>query len=94
MGLENMLVSTSFLASEYLSAPNVSFKLFWKRKERQHSVLAGCGGRGTQTDPIGETAAHQSQILSFPANPFINQKVHAKLGFASQQLQQDYTESS
>jgi len=28
MGLENMLVSTSFLASEYLSAPNVSFKLF------------------------------------------------------------------
>lgn len=82
MGLENMLVSTSFLASEYLSAPNVSFKLFWRTKEREsiqswQAMVVGGPRQALQ----GQTAARLSQIPPFPANPLVSQKVHVKLGF-------------
>lgn len=95
MGLENMLVSTSFLASEYLSAPNVSFKLFWRRKEREHSVLASYGGRGTQADLTGANSSLSEPNSSFPCKSPHKPKSARENGFSlwAQQPRQDGTHS-
>lgn len=81
MGLANMLVSTSFLASEYLSAPNVSFKLFWRRKEREYSVLASCGDRGTQADLTGANSSSSEPNSSFPRKSPCKPKSAHEIGF-------------
>lgn len=77
------MVSTSFLASEYLSAPNVSFKLFWRRKEREHSVLASHGGRGTPTDLTGANSSSSEPNSSFPCKPPRKPKSTCEIGFCS-----------
>lgn len=83
MGLENMLVSTSFLASEYLSAPNVSFKLFWRTKEREHSVLASYGGRGTQAGLTGANSSSSKPNSSFPCKSPRKPKSACEIGLSS-----------